>query len=166
MYQIIYTLLNLHYFYIFRNYFVVVLSIPANLRLHSLVLIDQSSSVYASAIDSRKHFLFFREPVKNPGGLKTWLTFSLGICSKEMRDSFILYKVVRCLNWSKVCNRTGLQSPNLKSNLWIDEQIMAKEEVVVGEGVDMHTRTQVFKLWSRLPKTPGGFLLFIVLNSS
>ena len=64
------------------------------------------------------------------------------------------------------CARTGLQSPGLKTNLWIDEQIMAKEEVVVEEGVDIHTRTQVLKLLSRLTKTSGGFLLFIVLNSS
>ena len=69
----------------------VVLSIPANLSLHSLVIIDQSSSVYASAIDSRKHFLFFREPVKDPGGLKTWLTFSLGICAKEI--GALLYSI-------------------------------------------------------------------------
>lgn len=36
-----------------------------------------------------------------------------------------------------------MQSPDLKTNLWIDEQIMAKEEVVVEEGVDVQTRTQV-----------------------
>lgn len=54
-----------HYFNIFRNFLMVVLSIPVYLRLHSLVMIDQSSPVYASAIDSGKHFLLFREPVKN-----------------------------------------------------------------------------------------------------
>ena len=42
----------------------VVLSIPVYLRLPSLVMIDQSYPVYASAIDSGKHFLFFRETVK------------------------------------------------------------------------------------------------------
>lgn len=40
-----------------------------------------------------------------------------------------------------------MQSPDLKTNPWIDEQIMAKEEVVVGEGVDMQTRTQVLKYY-------------------
>lgn len=32
-----------------------------------------------------------------------------------------------------------------KNQVWIDEQIMAKEEVAVGEGVDMQTRAQVLK---------------------
>ena len=59
-----------------------------------------------------------------------------------------------------------MQSPDLKTNPWIDEQIMAKEEVVVGEGVDMQTLTQVLKLLSRLTKTSGGWLLLIVLNSN
>ena len=40
-----------------------------------------------------------------------------------------------------------MQSPGLKTNLWIDEQIMAKEEVVVEEGVDVQTRTQVLKYY-------------------
>ena len=79
---------NAYYFYSFRYYLIVVHSIPVYACLHSLVLIDQSSPVYASAIASGKHFLFFREPVKKPGGLKTWLTFALGMFSKENEGRF------------------------------------------------------------------------------
>lgn len=115
---------NAHYFYIFRNYFVVVLSIPANLRLHSLVIIDQSSSVYASAIDSRKHFLFFREPVKHPGGLKTWLTFSLEFVQKKWGTLLYSVKLYVALIEAKcatglVCSRPIWNPINGSTNkLW------------------------------------------------
>ena len=107
----------------------------------------------------------FSENQSKTRGLKNMADFCFRNIFKRKWGT-LFQRVVRRFYWNKLCNRTGLQSPDLKTNLWIDEQIMAKEEVVVGEGVDIHTRTQVLKLLSRLTKTSGGFLLFIVLNSS
>ena len=50
-------------------------------------MIDQSYPVYASAIDSGKHFLFFRETVKNSVNI-----LSLG--RKEMRPDFSIIQKV------------------------------------------------------------------------
>ena len=138
------TPVNAHYFNIFRNFLMVVLSIPVYLRLHSLVMIDQSCPVYASAIDSRKHFLFFRETVKSSVDIYLWEEKEWGRTFLWSKKSHIAIIEAKCATW-QVC------SPDLhvKVNLWIDEQIIAKGDVAVEEGADMQTREQVLEIISK-----------------
>ena len=151
------TPVNAHYFNIFRNFLMVVLSIPVYLRLHSLVMIDQSCPVYASAIDSRKHFLFFRETVKSSVDI-----LSLG--RKGMRPDFsIIQKVSHRHNWSKVCHMTGLLAGFTCKSQSMDRRTNYCKGRRRGGGRSRHadTRTSTWNYFQGLQ-----CLFFNVLNSS
>lgn len=129
----LFTPVNAHYFNTFRNFLMVVLSILVSFALtcydrpiiSSLCISDwfwEALPVFPRNSKKQCWRFIFRKKRK-------W-----GQTFLSSKKSHIAIVEAKCATWP-VC------SPDLhvKVNLWIDEQIIAMEEVVVEEGADMQT---------------------------